>query len=84
MPDHEVPVRHTLKDFRLIKNYVNGALEPRTMDPPKKGGAPPDNDDVVGAMYPGEDGVVHMIFGGGARSSYSEKSSTQTPRSHPT
>jgi hypothetical protein len=64
MPDHEVPVRHTLKDFRLIKNYVNGALEPRTMDPPKKGGAPPDNDDVVGAMYPGEDGVVHMIFGG--------------------
>jgi hypothetical protein len=61
---HEVPIRHSLKDCRLIKNYVNVTLKPRTADPPKKGGPPPDNDDDVGAMYPGEDGAVHMIFGG--------------------
>jgi hypothetical protein len=50
--------------LRLIKNYVNGTLKPRTVDPPKKGGPPPDNDDSAGAMYPGEDGAVHMLFGG--------------------
>jgi hypothetical protein len=61
---HEVPVKHSLKDCRLIKNYVNGTLKPRMADPPKKGGLPPDNDDGAGAMYPGEDGAVHMIFGG--------------------
>jgi hypothetical protein len=27
------------------------------------GGPPPDNNDDAGAMYPGEDGAVHMIFG---------------------
>jgi hypothetical protein len=27
-------------------------------------GSPPDNDDGAGTMYPGEDGVVHMIFSG--------------------
>jgi hypothetical protein len=64
-PHHEVlPVKHSLKDCRLIKNYVNGTLKPRTADPPKKGGPPPDNDDGAGAMYPGEDLAVHMIFGG--------------------
>jgi hypothetical protein len=61
---HEVPVKHALKDCRLIKNYVDGTLKPRAADPPKKGGPPPDNDDDAGAMYPSEDGVVHMIFGG--------------------
>jgi hypothetical protein len=45
---HEVLVRHSLKDCRLIKNYVNGTLKPRTADPPKKGGPPPDNDDGAG------------------------------------
>jgi hypothetical protein len=40
-PHHEVPVRHSLKDCRLIKNYVNGTLKPRMADPPKKGGLPP-------------------------------------------
>jgi hypothetical protein len=29
-----------------------------------KGGSSPNNDDGAGAAYPGEDGVVHMIFGG--------------------
>jgi hypothetical protein len=63
-PHHKVPVKHSLKDYWLIKNYVNGTLKPRTADPPKKGGARPDNDDDTGAMYPGEDDAVHMIFGG--------------------
>jgi hypothetical protein len=37
-PHHEVPVKHSIKDYRLIKNYVNGTLKPRTADQPKKGG----------------------------------------------
>jgi hypothetical protein len=60
---HEVPVKHALKDCRLIKNYVNDTLKPRAPDPPKKGGPSPDNDDDTRAMYLGEDGAVHMIFG---------------------
>jgi hypothetical protein len=63
-PHHEVPARHSLKDCRLIKNYVNVTLKPRTADQPKKGGTPPDNADGAGAAYPGEDGAVHMIFEG--------------------
>jgi hypothetical protein len=47
-----------------MKNYVNGTLKPRTADQPKRGGPPPDNDDGAGAAYFGEDGAVHMIFGG--------------------
>jgi hypothetical protein len=39
-PHHEVPASHSLKDCRLIKNYVNSTLKPRTADPPKKGGPP--------------------------------------------
>jgi hypothetical protein len=81
---HEVPVKHTLRECRLMKNYVNGTLKPRTVDQPKKGGPSPDNDDGMGAAYPGEDGAVHMIFGdlrqdprGGASSSCNEKSSTR-------
>jgi hypothetical protein len=67
---HEVPVKHAFKDCQLIKSYVNGTLKPRAADPPKKGGLSPNNDDDAGVMYPGEDGVVHMIFGGSpARSS---------------
>jgi hypothetical protein len=40
-PHHEVPVKHALKDCRLIKNYVNGTLKPRAADPPKKRGPSP-------------------------------------------
>jgi hypothetical protein len=63
-PHHEVPVRHSLKDCWLIKNYVNDTLKPRTTDQPMKGGPPPDNDDGSRTAYPGEDGAAHMIFGG--------------------
>jgi hypothetical protein len=63
-PHHEVPVKHTLKECQLMKNYVNGTLKPRTADQSKKGGLSPDNDDGAGAAFPGEDGAVHMIFGG--------------------
>jgi hypothetical protein len=63
-PHHEVPVRHSLKDCRLIKSYVNSTLKPRTAFQPKKGGPPLDNDDGAGAAYPSEDGAVHLIFGG--------------------
>jgi hypothetical protein len=38
---HEVPVKHVLKDFQLIKNYVNDTLNPRAADPPKKAGPLP-------------------------------------------
>jgi hypothetical protein len=40
-PHHEVPVKHSHKDCRLIKNSVNGTLKPRMADQPKKGGPPP-------------------------------------------
>jgi hypothetical protein len=57
-PHHEVPVKNTLKDCRLIKNYVNDTLKPRVEDPPKKASPPHDGDgDEAGAQYPGEDGV---------------------------
>jgi hypothetical protein len=63
-PHHEVPVKHVLKDCRLIKNYINGTLKPRAADRPKKGGPSPDNDDSLRSMYPGEDGTVRKNFGG--------------------
>jgi hypothetical protein len=53
-PHHEVPVKHSLRDCRLMKNYVNNTLKPRTADQPKKGGPSPDDDDGAGAAYPGE------------------------------
>jgi hypothetical protein len=49
-PHDEVPVKNTLK--------------PRTGDQSKKGGTSPDNDNGEGTAFPGEDSVVHMIFGG--------------------
>jgi hypothetical protein len=61
---HEVPVKHTLRECRLMKNYVNGTLKPRTADQSNKGGPSPDNDDGAGAAFLGEDDVIHMIFGG--------------------
>jgi hypothetical protein len=59
-----VPIKHTLRECQLIKNYVKGTLKPRTADQPEKGGPSPDNDDGAGAAFPKEDGAVHMIFGG--------------------
>jgi hypothetical protein len=29
-PHHEVPVKHTLRECRFMKNYVNDTLKPRT------------------------------------------------------
>jgi hypothetical protein len=63
-PHHEVPVKHTLRECQLMKNYVKGTLKPRTADQPEKGAPSLDNDDGAGAAFLGEDGVVHMIFGG--------------------
>jgi hypothetical protein len=63
-PHHEVLVKHLLRECQLMKNYVKGTLKPRTADQPEKGGPSHDHDDGVGAAFPGEDGVVHMIFGG--------------------
>jgi hypothetical protein len=60
---HEVPVKHTLRECRLMRNYVKGTLKPRTADQPEKGG-PSHDDDDAGAAFPREDGVVHMIFAG--------------------
>jgi hypothetical protein len=53
-PHHEVPVKHTLRECWLMKNYVNGTLKPRTADQPKKGGSSPDNDDGVGLCTRGK------------------------------
>jgi hypothetical protein len=47
-----------------MKNYVKSTLKPKTADHPDKQGPSHDNDDGAGAMFPSEDGAVHMIFGG--------------------
>jgi hypothetical protein len=63
-PHHEVPIKHILRECRLMKNHVKSTLKPKTTDQPDKQGPSHDNDDGAGAMFPGEDGAVHMIFGG--------------------
>jgi hypothetical protein len=64
-PHHEVPVKHTLRECWLMKNYVRSTLKPKMADHhPDKQGPSHDNDDGAGAMFPSEDGAVHMIFGG--------------------
>jgi hypothetical protein len=63
-PHHEVPVKHMLTECRLMKNYVKSTLKPKTADQPDKQGPSHDNDDGARAVFPGEDGAVHMIFGG--------------------
>jgi hypothetical protein len=63
-PHHEVPVKHTLRECRPMKNYVKGTLKPKMVDHPDKQGPSHDNDDGAGAVLPGEDGAMHMIFGG--------------------
>jgi hypothetical protein len=47
-----------------MKNYVKRTLKPKTVDQPNKQGPSHDNDDGVGAVFPGEDRAVHMIYGG--------------------
>jgi hypothetical protein len=47
-----------------MKNYVKGTLKPKTADQPEKGVPHHNNDEDVGVAFPGEDGEVHMIFGG--------------------
>jgi hypothetical protein len=47
-PHHEVPVKHTLRECRLMKNYVNDTLKPRTACQPKKGGPSPTTTTVRG------------------------------------
>jgi hypothetical protein len=63
-PHHEVPIKHTLKECRLMKNKVKGTLKPKTANQPDKWGPSHDNDDGAGAVFPSEDNAVHMIFGG--------------------
>jgi hypothetical protein len=63
-PHHEVPVKHTFREYRLMKNYVKSTLKPKTADQPDKQGPSHNNDDGAGVVFPGEDGAVHMIFGG--------------------
>jgi hypothetical protein len=62
-PHHEVPVKHKLRECRLMKNYVKGTLKPKTADQPDKQGPSHDNYDSAGAMFLDEDSAVHMIFG---------------------
>jgi hypothetical protein len=47
-----------------MKNYVKSTLKPKTVDQLDKQGPAHDDDDGPGAMFPSEDGAVHMIFGG--------------------
>jgi hypothetical protein len=61
---HEVPVKHTLRECRLMKSYVKSTLKPKTADQSDKRGPSHDDDGGAGAIFPGEDGAVHMIFGG--------------------
>jgi hypothetical protein len=61
---HKVPVKYTLRECWLMKNYIKGTLKPRTADQLEKGGPSLDNDDGAGVAFPREDGAAHMIFGG--------------------
>jgi hypothetical protein len=63
-PHHEVLVKHTLRECRLMMNYVKSTLKLNTADQPDKQGPSHDNDDGAGAMFPREDDAMHMIFGG--------------------
>jgi hypothetical protein len=51
---HEVPVKHTHRECRLMKYCVNDTLKLRTADQPKKGGPSPDNDDGAGLHSQGK------------------------------
>jgi hypothetical protein len=83
-PHHEVPVKHTLKDCRLIKTYVKDTLKPRAADPPKKGGPSPTMT-TRGLCTQVKMAQSTSLAGhrrdpqGDARSSSGEKSSMPTP-----
>jgi hypothetical protein len=63
-PHHEVPIKHTLRECRLLRNYIKGTLKPKTADQADKQGPSHDNDDGAGVVFPGEYSAVHMIFRG--------------------
>jgi hypothetical protein len=50
-PHHEVPVKHTLRDCRLMKNYVKSTLKLKTADQPDKQGPSHDNGDGAGLCF---------------------------------
>jgi hypothetical protein len=51
-PHHEASVKHTLRECRLMKNYVKSTLKPKTADHPDKQGPSHDNNDGVGGYVP--------------------------------
>jgi hypothetical protein len=63
-PHHEAPVKHTLRECRFMKSYVRSTLKPKMADQSDKRGPSHDDDGGAGAIFPDEDGAVHMIFGG--------------------
>jgi hypothetical protein len=63
-PHHEVPIKHTLRECWLMKSYVKSTLKPKTVDQSDKRGPSHDDDGGAGAIFPSEDGTVHMIFDG--------------------
>jgi hypothetical protein len=40
-PHHKVPVKHTLRECWLIKNYVKGTLKPKMADSSRSKAPPP-------------------------------------------
>jgi hypothetical protein len=51
-PHHEVPVKHTLGECRLMRNYVKSTLKSKTADHPDKQDPSHDNDDGAGGYVP--------------------------------
>jgi hypothetical protein len=51
-PHHEVPIKHTLRECRLMKNYVKSTLKPKAVDQPDKQGISHDNNDGAGLCFP--------------------------------
>jgi hypothetical protein len=47
-PHHKVPVKNTLREYRLMKNYVKGTLKLKMADQLDKQGPFHDNDDGAG------------------------------------
>jgi hypothetical protein len=47
-PHHKVPVKHMLRECRLMKHYVNDTHKPGIADLSKKRGPSPDNNDGAG------------------------------------
>jgi hypothetical protein len=49
---HEVPIKHMLRECRLMKNYVKGTFKPKMVDQPDKQGPSHDNNDARGLCSP--------------------------------